>query len=107
MRSDLDLAAERYCSRALEPKRFAFTRPAHGEVAARQAARSGPLNSEHVGLVAKPLLRALQFQLRQRDVLAALGGLYFWFVPEKKSFPAGTFTAELFISSIRCSRDSM
>ena len=29
-------------------------------------------------------MRALQFQLRQRDVLAALGGLYFLFVPEKK-----------------------
>ena len=35
-----------------------------------------------VGQISRPLLRALQFELRQRDVLATLGGLYYWFVAD-------------------------
>ena len=55
------------------------------EVAARRAARKGRLLTiEEVDAIARPLLRALQFELRQRDVLAALGALIYWFVPEKK-----------------------
>jgi hypothetical protein len=30
----------------------------------------------------RTLFRALQFELRQRDVLETLGGLYYWFVPD-------------------------
>src|SRR4051812_16190389 len=32
--------------------------------------------------MARWLLLGLMFELRQRDLLAALGGIYFWFVPE-------------------------
>jgi hypothetical protein len=34
--------------------------------------------------LAFPLLRALQFEPRNRDALACLGALYFWFLPQKK-----------------------
>jgi len=40
------------------------------------------LTAAQVGQIARPLFRALQFELRQRDVLAALGGLYYWFIPD-------------------------
>ena len=39
--------------------------------------RSAPTESE-VAHIAEPLLRALQIQPRQRDLLAAIGGLYYW-----------------------------
>jgi tetratricopeptide (TPR) repeat protein len=43
-----------------------------------------PPTEDQVQAIARPLFRALQFELRQRDVLAALGGLYYWFVPERR-----------------------
>jgi tetratricopeptide (TPR) repeat protein len=46
------------------------------------ATEGSTLNAEQVGQIARPLFRALQFELRQRDVLATLGGLYYWFVPD-------------------------
>ncbi len=53
--------------------------------AARRAARQGrPLTTDQVREIARPLQRGLQFEMRQRDLLAALGGLYYWFVPEKR-----------------------
>ncbi len=55
------------------------------EVAVRSIVKQGrALTPAQVDEIARPLLRALQFELRQRDVLAALGGLTYWFVPEKK-----------------------
>jgi tetratricopeptide (TPR) repeat protein len=52
---------------------------------ARLAAKAGgPPAAAQVAAIARPLLTALQFELRQRDVLAALGGLYYLLVPEKK-----------------------
>jgi hypothetical protein len=72
---ELQLAAEVYLA-------FLFLK---AEVAARMAARQGAgLSAAQVAEVARPLFRALQFELRQRDVLAVLGGLYYWFVPEKR-----------------------
>jgi hypothetical protein len=55
------------------------------ERTARLAGRQGrPLTAAQVQDIARPLLRGLQFEMRQRDILAALGGLYYWFVPEKR-----------------------
>jgi hypothetical protein len=48
------------------------------------AAMGQPPPSARVEEIARSLRRALQFELRQRDVLAALGGLYYWFAPEKR-----------------------
>jgi hypothetical protein len=42
-----------------------------------------PTDSQ-VALLASYLLRALQFEPRQRDVLASLGALYYWFVHAKR-----------------------
>jgi hypothetical protein len=51
----------------------------------RAALRHGaPPDATQVSEIARPLFVALQFELRQRDVLAALGGVYYWFVPEKR-----------------------
>ena len=51
----------------------------------RAAVKSGTApNAAQVAEITRPLLIALQFELRQRDVLATLGGVYYWFVPEKK-----------------------
>lgn len=42
-------------------------------------ARAGKLpRDQEVTLLARPLLRALQFQPRHREVLASLGALYYW-----------------------------
>jgi hypothetical protein len=38
-----------------------------------------------IAKLSEPLLRALQFVPRQRDLLGALGGLYYWFRREKRS----------------------
>jgi hypothetical protein len=55
------------------------------EVAARAVAKQGRAPTPaQVETISRPLLRALQFELRQRDVLAALAALAYWFVPEKK-----------------------
>ncbi len=51
---------------------------ARSKIAAKAAT---PLTEAQVKQIALPLFRALQFELRQRDVLATLGGLYYWFVP--------------------------
>jgi hypothetical protein len=51
----------------------------------RAAVKHGtPPDATQVSEIARPLFVALQFELRQRDVLATLGGLYYWFVPEKR-----------------------
>ncbi len=52
---------------------------ARSKIAAKAAT---PLTEAQVKQIALPLFRALQFELRQRDVLATLGGLYYWFVPD-------------------------
>jgi tetratricopeptide (TPR) repeat protein len=52
---------------------------ARSKIAATEGTR---LTVAQVGQIARPLLRALQFELRQRDVLATLGGLYYWFVAD-------------------------
>jgi hypothetical protein len=55
------------------------------EAAARAVARSGvSLTPDQVAAIAQPLLRGFYFELRQRELLASLGGLYYWFVPEKR-----------------------
>jgi hypothetical protein len=41
-----------------------------------------PMTEAQARQIARPLFRALQFELRQRDVLATLGGLYYWFLPD-------------------------
>jgi hypothetical protein len=56
------------------------------EALSKIAAKDGTAPSEaRVGELARPLFRALQFELRQRDILAALGGLYYWFLPDKRA----------------------
>jgi tetratricopeptide (TPR) repeat protein len=53
------------------------------EARGRIAAKSGvPPTDAQVQAITRPLFRALQFELRQRDILATLGGLYYWFVPD-------------------------
>ncbi|MEP7121863.1 MAG: hypothetical protein ABJE95_13165 [Byssovorax sp.] len=48
-------------------------------------ARKGALpRDREVTDLARPLLRALQFQPRHREVLAALGALYYWCKPEAR-----------------------
>jgi tetratricopeptide (TPR) repeat protein len=48
-------------------------------------ARKGSLPRDvEVTELAKPLLRALQFQPRHREVLAALGALYYWCKPDAR-----------------------
>ncbi len=46
------------------------------------AGAATPPAADQIAAIARPLFRALQFELRQRDILATLGGLYFWFVPD-------------------------
>jgi tetratricopeptide (TPR) repeat protein len=46
------------------------------------AKQGGPLTETHVVELTRPLFRALQFEVRQRDILATLGGIYYWFVPD-------------------------
>jgi hypothetical protein len=70
------------------------------EAAARQVARQGrqPLPAD-VATITGPLLRALQFELRQREVLAALGGLAYWFLPEKRRRAMGWLETALSLGS--------
>ena len=56
------------------------SRPRPGARSPRR--RATPPTADQVGAITRPLFRALQFELRQRDVLATLGGLYYWFVPD-------------------------
>ncbi len=52
----------------------------------RLAARHGPaLTEEDIAGIAEPLLRALQIQPRQRELLAAIGGLYYWMRPDLRA----------------------
>ena len=54
-------------------------------VLARSVAKTGsPPTIAQATEIINTLLMALQFELRQRDVLAALGGVHYWFVPEKR-----------------------
>jgi tetratricopeptide (TPR) repeat protein len=46
--------------------------------------RKAPLTPADVARIAKPLFRALQFEPRQREVLAALGVLYYLFEPSRR-----------------------
>jgi hypothetical protein len=50
-----------------------------------KAASGTQLSKEEAHKVARSLLRALQFDPREREALAALGALSFWFMPEKRS----------------------
>lgn len=45
----------------------------------------GKLTEARIAGLGEPLLRALQLIPRHRDVLGALGGLYYWFRPEKRA----------------------
>lgn len=52
---------------------------------ARLEARKGvALTEPQVERLSEPLLRGLQFEPRQRDLLAALGGLYYWFRKDRR-----------------------
>jgi tetratricopeptide (TPR) repeat protein len=42
------------------------------------------LSEAQVSKLSEPLLRGLQFDPRQRDLLGALGGLYYWFRKDKR-----------------------
>ena len=51
----------------------------------RAAVKPGtPPDATQVAQITRPLFVALQFELRQRDILATVGGIYYWFVPEKR-----------------------
>jgi len=43
-----------------------------------------PISETQVARLSEPLLRGLQFDPRQRDLLGALGGLYYWFRKDKR-----------------------
>jgi hypothetical protein len=47
----------------------------------RESRRVRPLTEAEATAITQPLLRALQFEPRQRDVLASLGALTYWCVP--------------------------
>jgi tetratricopeptide (TPR) repeat protein len=67
----------------LSPQVFRAFLFLQAEARSKIAAKEGTaLSAAQVGQIARPLLRALQFELRQRDVLATLGGLYYWFVAD-------------------------
>jgi hypothetical protein len=67
----------------LSPQIFRAFLFLQAEARSKIAARAGgPPTADQVGAIIRPLFRALQFELRQRDILATLGGLYFWFVPD-------------------------
>jgi len=67
----------------LSPQLFRAFLFLQAEALARIVAKPGlPPNPAQVASITRPLFQALQFELRQRDVLAALGGLYYWFVPD-------------------------
>jgi tetratricopeptide (TPR) repeat protein len=70
-------------SMRLSPQVFRAFLFLQAEARSKIAATEGStLSAAQVGQIARPLFRALQFELRQRDVLATLGGLYYWFVPD-------------------------
>ncbi len=52
------------------------------EAAAKAVGKRG-IGLEQVAEIARPLY-AVVFELRQRELLASIGGLYYWFVPEKR-----------------------
>ena len=67
----------------LSPQIFRAFLFLQAEAQARIVAKSGrPPDESQVASITRPLFRALQFELRQRDVLATLGGIYYWFVPD-------------------------
>jgi hypothetical protein len=67
----------------LSPEVFRAFLFLQAEARSKLAAKSGrPPTEAEVKQITRPLFRALQFELRQRDVLATLGGLYYWFVPD-------------------------
>ena len=69
----------------LSPQVFRAFLFLQAEARSKIAAKPGTtLTAAQVEQIARPLFRALQFELRQRDVLATLGGLYYWFVPESR-----------------------
>jgi hypothetical protein len=69
----------------LSPEAFRAFLFLQAEARSKVAAKAkAPPSEALVKQIARPLLRALQFELRQRDVLATLGGLYYWFVPDAR-----------------------
>jgi tetratricopeptide (TPR) repeat protein len=67
----------------LEPQVFRAFLFLKAAALARTVARTGkPPSAVQTNEITRSLLTALQFELRQRDVLAALGGVYYWFVPQ-------------------------
>jgi tetratricopeptide (TPR) repeat protein len=67
----------------LSPQVFRAFLFLQAEARSKIAAKEGTtLTEAQVGQITRPLFRALQFELRQRDVLATLGGLYYWFVAD-------------------------
>lgn len=49
-----------------------------------EARKGVSLTERQVEKLSEPLLRGLQFDPRQRDLLAALGGLYYWFRKDRR-----------------------
>jgi tetratricopeptide (TPR) repeat protein len=67
----------------LSPQIFRAFLFLQAEARSKIAAKAGtPPTADQTAAMTRPLFRALQFELRQRDILATLGGLYFWFVPD-------------------------
>ncbi len=88
-----DETADEYLEAAVDAKSLPFSRETfrgflflQAIVAARVSARGGkPLQPEQTQELAGGLLRALQFEPRHREVLAALGILYYWFSDDKRT----------------------
>jgi hypothetical protein len=69
----------------LSPEIFRAFLFLQAEAQSKIAAKPGvPLTEAQVTSITRPLFRALQFELRQRDILATLGGIYYWFVPNAR-----------------------
>ena len=82
-----DEAADEYIASPLDEEDLAFRPKVYRNflfleavAQSRLASKSGiRLSEDKVAQLALPLLRGLQFELRDRNLLGALGGLYYWF----------------------------
>jgi hypothetical protein len=87
-----DEAADEFLDPAVQPESLKLPRELYRTLffleavllTRAEAARGQPLTPQQAEQISLPLLRALQFEPRHREVLAALGALTYWFIPGKR-----------------------
>jgi hypothetical protein len=88
-----DDAAEEFLEPAVRPEALKFPRELYRTLFFLEAvlltraevAKGQALTSRQAEQIAQPILRALQFEPRHREMLAALGALTYWFIPSKRA----------------------